>query len=39
VIVANALISATQSGSRLGNQGSPNASTVSLCNANFSGLG
>ena len=35
VIVPNALISATRSRSREVNQGNPNASTVSLCNANF----
>jgi hypothetical protein len=39
VIVSNALTSATRSGSRGVKKGSPSASTVSLCNANFSGLG
>jgi hypothetical protein len=39
MIVPNALISAAQSTSRAANHGSPSTSTVSLCNANFSGLG
>jgi hypothetical protein len=39
VTVPNALISATRSGSRGVKKRSPSASTVSLCNANFSGLG
>ena len=35
MIVPNALINATQRGVRAVNQWSANASTVSLCNANF----
>jgi len=39
MIVPNALIRVTLSGGRIVRQGSPNTSTVSLCNANFSELG
>jgi hypothetical protein len=39
VIVANALIGAAHGGGRGVKEGRPSASTVSLSNANFSGLG